>query len=269
MPGLLLDDPNLEEEELDDLSDAAGAESYFGVPEDAEANPLQDRLRRRQLDRNARIAVAQRRTQPVQVRDQRTAAPVQRAVSTLDVRSRLQADATSKALYAQGKRINSTQTSLAATVVQREVEAAFPKTHTDPLLGATFRGAPLLLLRPERRKTGAAMLTEPQFLGFGVVIGIALASNFIFRPRTITAVQFATQARRIPVGASFPLQAQAIDQHGRPIPVQPGAIVLSSSDTSVADFDSSGLLKGKKAGFVIISAVGPDGHRQDETFEFV
>jgi hypothetical protein len=265
MPNGYLDDPDLEEDELEDLLGGGEAsESYLGVPEDAEARRTDAfRTRRRLLDRQARVAMARQRSQVARPAQGR--APVGRAISTLDVRSKVQADATSKALVAQSRRITGTQYAVIGTTAQRQLEASSFQ-FANPILAAAARATPLLPMRAAQRRSGLAVLSEPQFLGFGVVVGIAVLATLLARTDEVFEVRFTTNDRVFPAKSQFRLQAVAVDSRGR---VVPAAITFESSDPKIATIDpTTGDITSSSIGNVILKAKEAGGKEGVGAFEF-
>jgi Bacterial Ig-like domain (group 2) len=174
------------------------------------------------------------------------------AVQNVDLESKLQSDTLARSLAAQRKRIGRSEYAFAASKVL-DVAQQFPAIGGDTFLRTALPLAPLLLLAPERRGSGAeAFITDPRVWGIGAAAGLALFNHIQNKPQQPAEVFVTNIPPNLPVGvANFQLQAGARGSNGQLITGR--TFEWTSSNPAVATVDSQGRASGVAAGAAVIT----------------
>jgi uncharacterized protein YjdB len=284
-----LDDPDAEAIDLLGFDDAE--EDYFDVgSDDAESSPAQRRAMRA---RRARIARAARRSRARSgaLSPGRPATPsaqlrrTQAAVLDVDVDNKVQADAFSRALQKEAKRIDGAQAAVVGLAVGQQAQASFPDA--SPLVGAGLRGVPLLFITPTRRATGVGtILANPQWLGVGLIAGLAIrqevkrksdeaaaehkrtsdeaAAELKRKSDEVHDIRITKSVDQLPMGTSLRFRADPLNVDGQPIREKRGVVTWRSSAPAFATVDNQGTVTPVAQGTTTITAEGETADQFDE-----
>jgi hypothetical protein len=213
-------------------SEAYGDASYEGLGEESRsARERRERQRQILLERQRqRQRLAQRRPQrpvPSQPRPARAAGPSPRqtiaAVRSLDLDTKVALDSMRRALEESNRRANRANWATIAGVAAAEVINQFDALENHPNVSAAILGAPLLLLSPQKHRSGVeGFLLDPRVIGGAAVIGIAVASRFTGTSKAVHTITIAAPSTvNSPAGgedaSTGQLSALAYDRSGNPL----------------------------------------------------
>jgi len=158
-------------------------------------------------------------------------------------------------VHAQPKNFTGPRAAIGATVVLRQLADSFPAAVSGDAAKAVVNLAPLAVLGgPEQKRSGPmGVLTDPRFLAAISTVGIAVTKRLTkgVPGRAIEITRFQTP---IAVGKSVKFRTDA--------PVE-SFVTWESGDTDLAVVDDEGVVTGKAAGDVSITA------RLDGSSDFV
>jgi len=273
-----LGDAESDLENLDGDTESFDEEGY----DDAEASAATMRRRRERRRRAlAKRELARRRGALARARSGRSpagrgsppttkaaVATTQAAVRTLDLEGKVQADAFKSALAAQAKRTGRAEIATVASVVVNQFQGTFQNRPgfgalNDPIGKAVISFAPLLLLSPAKRGSGAgAFARDPRVLGGAAIAGILAAHKLTEKePPVVPAPPAPPGPSKVAVsavpkvsqGTAITFLADVLDEKGKIVPN--AAVGWTSSDPNVATVDpTTGAVSAKSPGITFITA---------------
>ncbi len=207
-------------------SEAYGDASNEGLGEESRsARRRRERQRQILLERQRQQQrLAQRRPQrpmPSAPRPVRAAGPSPRqtiaAVRSLDLDTKAALDSLRRELEESNRRAGRATWAAIAGVAAAEVINQFDALENHPNVSAAILGAPLLLLSPEKHKSGVeAFLLDPRVIGGAAVVGIAVASRFVGASKGVHRIQVIAPGT-VDLGDSGTIAALAFDRNGNPL----------------------------------------------------
>jgi hypothetical protein len=154
----------------------------------------ESRSARRRRQRQRQIMLARQRQQQAQMRRSgRPPSPAQRpvraagpsprqtirAIQSLDLETKVELDSLRRRLEESNRRASRGTWATVAGVAAAEVINQFDALENHPNVSAAILGAPLLLLSPEKQRSGIeGFLLDPRVIGGAAVVGIAVASRW-------------------------------------------------------------------------------------------
>lgn len=251
-------------------------ESYFEEGEgeseayDEESSAAERRRRRARravLERRNRAAAmnAQRRRVTGMARPQipatpRTPATAARAavaaVERLDIETKVQDDELRGRLAAQERRTSRSEMAAVAAVASGQLQASFQDRFPElrnPFARAALAYAPLLLLSPQKKGTGAgALVSDPRAIGAALVLGLAVVGDRLKKSDETVDIRL-VGAPEVEVGRTTILVADALDGRGAVLGGQ--TPIFESSNRAIAEVDpETGEVTAKAVGPVVITA---------------
>lgn len=197
----------------------------------------ESRSARRRRERQRQIMLARQRQQQAQMRrpgpppPSPAQRPVQaagpsprqtiRAIRSLDLDTKLELASLRRELKESNRRASRGTWATISGVAAAEIINQFDALENHPNVSAAILGAPLLLLSPERQRSGIeGFLLDPRVIGGAAVVGIAVASRFVSASKAVHSITIVgapetlTQAGTPITG---PLLATAKDRNGNPL----------------------------------------------------
>lgn len=226
-------------------------EGIYGSEDTWEGLGEESRSARRRRQRQ--IMLARQRQQQAQMRrpgrppsptqrPTRPAAPSSRqtirAIQSMDLETKVELDSLRRRLEESDRRARRGNWATIAGVAAAEVINQFDTLENHPNVSAAILGAPLLLLSPEKQRSGIeGFLLDPRVIGGAAVVGIAVASRWRNATHGPGRIQF-VGAERVKAGNSGSVTGLAFDHNDNYLSdaavtytaVPPGILNISASD---------------------------------------
>ncbi len=144
-----------------------------------------------------------------------------RAIRHLDLETKMELDSLRRQLKESNRRASRGNWATVAGIATAEIINQFDALENHPNVSAAILAAPLLLLSPERQRSGIeGFLLDPRVIGGAAVVGIAAASRFTSTSKavhsiTIGAPPTLTLGSKAITGG---LTAAAFDRNGNLLP---------------------------------------------------
>lgn len=242
-------------EGLFDESDSDG-EDFDG--EASSARRRRARARRVELARR-RQAVARNRTGAGVPATASTAQRTASAVRTLDLENKVQEDTFRNAIAAQNKRLARGEYAAVAGAAVSQFIDSF-NAPDNPYAKAALRFSPLLLLSPAKTGTGIeSMIRDPRVFGAAAVAGLVFFGERRKKSTDVRSIEFVGPTM-ITAGTAYPIGANVLDEHGRPVPA--AEVTWSTSSDLVTIDRTAGTVTASGAGAAVITATVGDVKRQ-------
>jgi hypothetical protein len=248
--------------------EASGEAAGEGVGEAYGEAARSDDARQRQIvyARQQRQAQLRRRQVglPPQVRTPATGpAPGQviRAVRSLDLETKVAQDSLRRALEEANRRAaRATWATVASTAASQVFDSFEKDLGNHPMVRAGIRGAPLLLLAPEKQRRGfEGFIYDPRVIGSLVLGGIFVAGRFRSSAQGVDHIDIADP------GTLFPFKLfkgeknrklTAIARERNNNVVQNVVFTWSSSDDAILQVASDGTFNAQSLGSVTVTVTG-------------
>jgi hypothetical protein len=241
--------------------DEGGEEDEAYDEERAARRRRPQRGQQRVVERRRRIAAANAaRRRPGGPSPTRPSQPSARAavaaVRQLDLETKVQDDLLRDRLAADERRMSRSEMAAVAAVVSGQFQAAFQDRFTElrnPYVRAALTYAPLLLLSPRKRGTGAgAIVSDPRAIGAALVVGLAFAGDRLTKRDDVVDVRL-VGASEVTANQTTTFLADARDNRG--VVLAGKTPSFESSDPNVATIDPrTGVVTAKQPGSVVITA---------------
>lgn len=180
-------------------------------------------------------------------------------IKKVGLESAVKSDMLASGLKTQDKRIGGTENAITATKVIDEIRTQFPNLNNNKFIKTGLPLAPLLFLKPPKKKEGLeGFAMDPRIWGPVLAAGAALYQEFKRDDNTPAKVVFNVGDNiTVPNGTRLPLVAEVQDKNGKE--VEGRTLEYESSDKTVATVDkANGTFAAKGAGSVIITAKDKD-----------
>ena len=248
----------------DAYEDAYDDDSAFDMEgyDDESTSAAQRRQRAQELARRRRIlrAKAMRRgpspTRALEASKLPVARAAVAAVRSVGLESKIQDDMLRSSIEAQNRRMARSELATVAGVVGSQAQIALQNRITElqnPYVRAILASAPLFLLSPRKRGTGAtSFLTDPRFIGTAAALALAFAGDRLNKSASVKKVRLLGPSTIAPAGASA-FRGDGLDSGGVPVPGK--TVLFTSSDPAIAQIDpTTGVVRGLAKGDVFITA---------------
>jgi hypothetical protein len=245
--------------------EAAGEGEGEAYGEAARSDDAQARQRQIVYARQQRQAQLRRRQVglPPQVRTPATGpAPGQviRAVRSLDLETKVAQDSLRRALEEANRRAaRATWATVASTAASQVFDSFEKDLGNHPMVRAGIRGAPLLLLSPEKQRRGfEGFIYDPRVIGSLVLGGIFVAGRFRSSAQGVDHIDIADPGTLFPFklfkGDEGKLTAIARERNNNV--VQTFVPTWSSSNDAILRVASDGTFKAQSLGSVTVTVTG-------------
>ena len=211
----------------------SGEADYEAVGDDARSDARRARQQRIMLERRRMMLDRQQREAGLQRKSGLPRGPMPppgaaratgpspshtiRAIRDLDLETKVELDSIRRRLEESNRRASRGTWAAVAGIATAEIINQFDALDKHPNVSAAILAAPLLLLSPDKQKSGIeGWLLDPRVIGGAAVVGIAVASRFIKASQgvhsiTITAPTTATVGSATGSGT---ISAIALDRNG-------------------------------------------------------
>lgn len=198
--------------EADYEGESNGEADYEEFGEDARSDARRARQQRIMLERRRREAELRRRRRPPSLpqrplprgaqppRAARVAGPsprqTVRAIRDLDLETKVELDSLRRRLKESNRRASRGTWATVAGVAAAEIINQFDALENHPDMSAAIIGAPLLLLSPEKQRSGIeGFLLDPRVIGGAAVVGIVVASRWRNATQGISRIEFVGEGK--------------------------------------------------------------------------
>jgi hypothetical protein len=192
-----------------------------------------------------------------------------RAIRDLDLDTKVELDSIRRRLEESNRRASRGTWAAVAGIATAEIINQFDALDKHPNVSAAILAAPLLLLSPDKQKSGIeGWLLDPRVIGGAAVVGIVVASRFTSTSNAVNKIQIfpAPPPALTKAAGTGSLTALATDRSGNPLSgtqftwtsSPAGQLTITvGPDSSVANYS---LIAGATATSVIITAQADGKH---------